>query len=500
MRFLSLRRLRPIVPPVASAALYCAAFPPYNFLLLVFVALVPWLVQLRSLDGRQAFKSGLAFGAVFWLVQMYWLVPFVGRWTGSYLLSLIPWLLCPVLAAWYFGLTGWLMQRCLATNRLWLLPLAWAAVEVFRSYIPGLAYPWGLLASPLWKMPPLIQGASYGLIYGVSAWVALINVCVALLFYGSIKGAEWLPRRKVASYLIVAAGVLLLSVARYQEPPKGKRRIITIGQTGVNMAFLPEAEQQARIPRATQLLFLEAVRQGSDLLLLPEGIVRADSGLPPSTSFQMPPPVSTIFGGQRTENTPMGSRRHQSAFAYDGAWRVADKTRLVIFGEFVPFRNVLPFLRSFNLPNGDLDAGERISSLPVGNFVAGPLICFEALFPDLALRQERNGANLLCVISIDDWYEGAGAQEQLAGASVWRAVESGLPLARAATTGVSMGIDARGNIAVQAPRGVTTALRYDALIPSAGDAWAFRWLFPVVSVAGAVWLLIESVFLRFRRR
>ena len=57
-------------------------------------------------------------------------------------------------------------------------------MEVFRSYIPGLAFPYGLIANPLWAFPQMIQTAYYGSIFLVGAWVVLINLLLAK-FIGS---------------------------------------------------------------------------------------------------------------------------------------------------------------------------------------------------------------------------------------------------------------------------------------------------------------------------
>ena len=56
----------------ASAALYHAAFPPFNLSLLVFVALAPWIASLKAASGWGAFRSGYLFGLLFWLGQFHW--------------------------------------------------------------------------------------------------------------------------------------------------------------------------------------------------------------------------------------------------------------------------------------------------------------------------------------------------------------------------------------------------------------------------------------------
>src|SRR5687768_3915863 len=171
-------------PALLSAALMLAAFPPFNLSLLVFVALAPWFVSLRKTTGWGAFRSGYVFGFVFLLVSMSWLQPLAYRWTGSMALSLVPAILAPLIGGFYFSLLAWLIRYCWLRNWPWMIPIVWSGVEVFRSYCPGLAFPWGLLGTPLWSLPALIQLAWFGTIFLVSGWVALGNVFVAQLLSG----------------------------------------------------------------------------------------------------------------------------------------------------------------------------------------------------------------------------------------------------------------------------------------------------------------------------
>jgi apolipoprotein N-acyltransferase len=494
-----LKRLRDAWPVLASTALFSLAFPPFHLGLLVFVALVPWLVSLRGATPVQGFRSGLLFGTLFWLVQMYWLLPFVSRWTGSWLLAVLPWLLIPVVAMWYFGLAGWLIAHAYrlalggSTGRGapvvragWLvaLPLVWAGIEALRAYIPALAFPWGLLATPLWMLPQVIQTGAWGTIFLTSAWVVLANVAVT-------EAVSAQQPRLVLRLVVPFVAIGLFSLARYLAPPEGESKVLTIGQLGVDMAFGPD--EKAKVRRATTRILAAAMLQRSDLTILPEGLTAGGDRIPPVTPFPLPPPVAVLFGGQRGADPTF-----QSAFAYDGRWQYADKTRLVIFGEFVPLRDRLPFLRKFELPTGDLTAGDVVVSLEVAGIRAGPVICFEALFPNVAHAHAENGAELLAVMSIDDWFLGTPALAQIFAGSVFRAVENGLPLARSASMGHTAAIDARGRVIVRAPLGEFKPMRVEMELPRGSDAFPYRDLFPWV--CGAACLLVALCGVRAGRR
>src|SRR5205085_6963597 len=164
---------------VASAVLVLAAFPPLNLGFLVFVGLVPLIAALRDAQPRRALLLGYVFGFVFYLVEMDFVRDLVTKWTGNAALAPIPVLLACLLGAWYFALFAWLAARCWQRNMPWLIPFLWIGIEVFRSYIPSLAFPWGLIASPLWPYPAIIQMAFYGGIFLVGFWVLISNVVLA---------------------------------------------------------------------------------------------------------------------------------------------------------------------------------------------------------------------------------------------------------------------------------------------------------------------------------
>jgi apolipoprotein N-acyltransferase len=244
---------------------------------------------------------------------------------------------------------------------------------------------------------------------------------------------------------------------------------------------------------AVRVLYAAAILNRSDVLVLPEGVADSADDGPPIPPFELSAQMPVLFGGARGT-----TRRYQSAFAYDGRWQIADKSRLVAFGEYVPCREQLPLLESFRLPGGDLSPGDRPKAVTLGGITLGPMICFEALFYDLGYAQAANGAQVLAVMSVDDWYMNTAAPEQLKAATVWRAVETGLPTVRAASLGYSFAVDSRGRILGQAPLGETFALHVRLRVAdvSAGMA-AARW---IPSVLAAFCALPLAGFLAVRRR
>jgi apolipoprotein N-acyltransferase len=317
----------------------------------------------------------------------------------------------------------------------------------------------------------------------VSAWVVLVNLLVMEWFYPKGEGVN---RRRVQAMLAVAVAVFGAGAVRYVTVPGGEKKVFTLGQPGVDMAFLTPEEERTALANATGDLVAGAILQKSDLLVLPEGYAGRVSGDPVGTPLGFEPPVPVIMGGQRDTGV---EKVYQTAYVWDREkWSFGDKTRLVVFGEFVPFRDQLPVLQNFRVPAGDLVAGTELKTLSIRGMTVGPLICFEGVFPDLAVGHSNMGAQVLVQMSIDDWYERTPAHEQLWLSTVWRSIESGLPVMRVGGRGKSLATDSRGNVVVDVPVGDRVSARAEVVVPSGSDAFGGRLWF-----VGVCWLACLGV-------
>jgi apolipoprotein N-acyltransferase len=461
--------LKRIAPAICAGLLLALAFPPFNLMFLSFVALAPLLIDIRGKRFWAAFGRGYVCGIFFALPNMFWLEQFVAKWTGSIFYGIIPWILVGAAFSLYFALFAAAASKAWRSNHAWLIPFLWAGVEVLRSTIPFLFFPWSLLGSSLWKTPIFLQPAWWGGPYFLGAWIVLINLLVALFWL-----KDEYSFKTVRIYVACTVLVFAASILSYRAPLSGKTVRLAAVQPGVDLAFSPKWQRDAglaaNIPKA--LSFGAALKR--DLTVLPEAVsewaAQSDS---PTAPFDLNFAEPTIMGGQRNAS----GTSYQSMFAFDGSWKFADKTKLVIFGEYVPFRQYLGFLNGFSLPGGDLSPGSEVKTLDVGTLRVGGLLCFEALFEEVARKHATNGAECLAIMSLDDWYQGTGAIDALKAGAILRAVENRIPVARSASLGPSMIIDAKGNIVAQAEIGKTTTAQANVI--SATQAPIFlRTIFP----------------------
>lgn len=459
-------------PEMGAAILVSLAFPPFNLFLLVFVGLTPLLLRLSQESGRAAFWRGWRFGYLFFVIQLIWLGQFVYRWTQLSWLAMVVVLVAPLVLAWVFGLAALGVSRAWQLQRPWIIPLLWLLGEFVIGRMGALAFPWSPLGLPLANQVELAQWAAYGQVGLLSAWACLGSVTLVLI-------NQKAPPRIAGRYLTVFLVMLMGSFALMMRDAGGRVTYVAAAQPGVDMAFGNPETQLADLRRASSDLYKEAKILGVDLVIFPERV--AEGATPP---FETDPSVPVLFGGTRTDEE---GRTYQSAYATAPEPQVADKTQLVIFGEYVPFRQFLP--ASFRLPSGDLTPGREIKVVNVGGVKVGPQLCFEALFPHIGFAQTQRGSQLAAVMAIDDWYVGSAAPPQLELASRLRAIESGTPLVRAASSGRSLIFDQFGRTLAAADHGkkelITARVRIPprSPLPDARGWWpAFALVFSLMGL------------------
>jgi len=470
-----------VLPAVVAGALWALAFPPFGLFLLVFAFLTPLLASVRNTRARKAFRNGWLTGATFALVNFFWVAQFVSKWTGSWPLGMTPWILMAAAFGVYIGLFAVAASALMGRGLWWLVPIAWAGVEVVRSVIPYLFFPWSVTASALATMPVLVQPAWWGGTYLLGAWVTFGSVL--LLAFLSARGEEPLApnARVVGRVAVLWAAVPVLGIWSSTLPLEGREVRLVALQTGVNMAFGPDGRPTNRqaINQGLAHTVPPLLRQArnAEIAVLPEGIVQAVRDRPPDLPFAYDGVPPLVTGGVRE----VGNVAYQALFTYDGKWQYADKTRLVIFGEYVPFREHLPFLDAYQLPSGDLTPGTGIRTLSVNGVRVGGLLCFEGLFEEVARTHLENGARVLALLTVDDWYQGTGAIEHLVQTAILRAAENRIPLVRASPLGPSLVVDSRGRVLSRVPKG-QPGVAFASVVLEESTVFPLRKVAPAISV------------------
>jgi apolipoprotein N-acyltransferase len=455
---------------VASAVLYGLCFAPSGLAPLAWVALAPLALALRGATPGRAAGLGFAWGFVATAWVTAWLVPtLAGQFGFSWAGSLAFWLaLAAASAAPYLALAS--AGFALAARRVpaALVPVvfaaAWVAAEFARARL-GLRSPWASLADTQVDAATLRQLAALGGHYAVGAVVALANATLAETLR-ALRGAS---ARAPAWRGAVAAIVILLGVGggawgygtRRLAAGQGGRPGPTVGLVQGDVA--PELHWRrasaGRVLRRHLSLTDELLRGAAPapaLVVWPESAVQTapdDPSLGLALRGAGAGRVPVLLGAPRREEREGAPRHFNSALLVrpDGALEHYDKRRLLPFSETRPLGALAALATSRDLEPGAFTPGAGPGLFSVGELRAGVLICMEALYPELAREAVVLGARALVVLSNDAWYRGRGGAAQHFAPVVYRAIETGVPVLRAATSGITAVVAPDGRVVARLP-------------------------------------------------
>lgn len=186
---------------------------------------------------------------------------------------------------------------------------------------------------------------------------------------------------------------------------------------------------------------------------------------------RQPTPALLVVGTNTYVYGPGDAREsYNSALLVDPAGQVVDryyKQHAVMFGEYIPFGDALPWLYSLTPMTGGLSVGSGPQPFQVAGLTLSPSICFESVVPHLIRRQvttlARQGqpADVLVNVTNDGWFWGSAILDLHFRCSVFRAIENRKPMVVAANTGISAWIDGSGVVRRRGPKRETAILVAD---------------------------------------
>jgi apolipoprotein N-acyltransferase len=436
--------------------LAAGALPPFHAVPLLWLAIPGLLVLIDAApDWRAAGWRAFAFGighhiaGLFWITEALlieaeragFLIPVAVPAVSAALAAF----LAPAGIAAFLAAPGW--RRVLAFAG------AWSLGEIARTYVLT-GFPWNL-AGTVWAFGAApMQGA---------AWVGLHGLSLATMIVAALPILGWRGMAAAAALLAAGAG---LGVARlWPEEPAPAPVAIRIVQG--NIAQGAKWDDTLRLQHFRKYLALTAnappAEAGETMVVVwPETAspydLANDAVAREAAAMALPDGGLLLAGSVRVERQPTLAV-FNSLVALDSDGRVVDrfdKAHLVPFGEYVPLRSILPLptvVRStldFSAGPGPRTIDAGLSGVPA----FGPLICYEAIFPgNVVAPGERPG--WLVNITNDAWFGKISGPWQHLAAARFRAVEEGLPLVRAANTGISAVFDSRGRTVARLGLGAT---------------------------------------------
>jgi apolipoprotein N-acyltransferase len=438
-------------------ALLILAFPAPNLEFLAWFGLVPGLVLIvRSPTAREGGIRAWWLGAGYLIAALYWMAPEIGP---AVLLvgAVIGVLWVP------FGVAAWKLLRPPVTwpralAALVVVPSCWLLTEWLRSW-QALGGPWAVFGVSQWQHPAVLALAAVGGVWLISFALVLTNVAIVLAI-GALPRVFTAPVRPGIAALGAAAAVVSvgagpLAFALTPASPAVRQATVAMVQPGIVSNAVKRVD-------ASERLTAELSRSGTlsgvkpDLIVWGESSIAVDLTQPQNRDqlAQMEALArkdgADLLVSQDATVPGKGHEKWSVLVGPAGIKGIYVKTRLVPFGEYIPFRQQLGWLTKIsraaasNMFPGTgahlLQATDRAGRpLPIG-----VLICFESAFPDMSRVDADLGAQLIVYQSATSTFQGTWGPDQHASLSAVRAAETGRPAVQAALTGVTAAFDARG--------------------------------------------------------
>jgi len=481
-----------IAAAVASGLLVAGLFPPFDFSALAWVAMMPLLWALWSVDGKRAgwkgFGIGYLAGVASCLVQFRWLA----------VVSPLGMVLLPLYLGIFWGVFGTFAAKlgkaegAAASLRVAFCNAAvWAGLEWLRGWL-FTGFGWNGLGVAFHEARVMAQAADLLGVAGLS---------LMLVFFQAVlvqAGWQWVRRKSGMRWDLAVAALLVVFIYGY-----GKARIaieeraesvrlktllvqINIPQDAARVMWTDLQVHQAYEDETLKALDAMKSPQGEispnwpDWVMWPEcaltgRILRTESGewgtwqnnLDTIAQVREAGSFSLIYGVNELEAEKSGDnlvmKTNGRAYNSIAVMSPADelqtyrKRHLVIFGETIPFVDSLPFLKKIYEQQagvefgGSFTPGDSLEPLPIlaGGTVIGaiPTVCFEDTVGRLVRKFTRPGPQVIINVTNDGWFKESPAAAQHFANARFRAIELRRPMLRCANSGVSAALDSTGSSA-----------------------------------------------------
>ncbi len=489
---------------VASGLLVAGLFPPFHMSSMAWVAMIPLLAALWSIDGknpgRRGFLLGWFAGTLSCMIQFNWLSEV--SWLGA--------LLLPMYLGCYWGLFGLFASTignpwracedspqgswavCRKSLRVAFCHGAvWAGLEWLRGWL-FTGFGWNGLGVAFHETPVIAQAADLLGVTGLSLLLVFFQAVMVQVGQRLIRRTEngsrrmWMDLAITTSVvgLVVCYGNARISLENQRESTRLKTLLVQINipQNAAQVLWSALDVHMAYENETLAGLKTLADKDMPDWVMWPEcaltgRILNTDTGVwgaglenqetisrvREAGPFQLLYGITEMEAEQVGENqlVPKPKGRIWNSLAVmtpQDDLQTYRKHHLVIFGETIPFVDSIPLLKKIYEQQagieygGSFTPGESFEPLPVPTAAgtrigAIPSICFEDSVPRLTRKFVRPGPQVIVNVTNDGWFGQSPAAAQHFAYARFRAIELRRPMLRCANTGVSAAIDTTGSTA-----------------------------------------------------
>lgn len=460
-------------------------------------------------DRKQAFFLPFLASFLANLGLLYW-IPYLME-KGLYAVLAIGMILLLSYMSLFTGLVGLAVNTIARKSKplaLFAFPVLWTAQEKFRE-LGEMSFPWVTAGYTFGPYIKLIQALS---LFGVYFYSFLIAFTAVLLYYLSrFKQDKKVALRALGGGFIIYA--LLLSYGHFrvnQAPSVEKTTTVALIQPNIS------TDDKWSPARSDSIFLLHcsmtaqaAACEKLDLAVWPESalpcyFLRRFSYQRHLTLLADSLKVPILFGSLDFDfkgANPREPRYFNSVFFYapgSGCFGKYDKIKLVPFGEALPFQGLFPIISRVNLGEADFTPGDSLKLFSAKEHRFFTPICYEVVYPEQMRAFARLGGEMMVQVTNDAWYRRSGMTFQHANICRFRAVETGVPVARCANTGLSCFIDPLGRMdhtteifTSTTPIKHVPAWKYETFFNQHGDLVGWGCLIAAVFGFGAFFIITQ---------
>jgi apolipoprotein N-acyltransferase len=482
--------MKRILLVLSSSLLLVLSFPNFDLGFLAWVGLLPLFLSITYRRVIYSFLLSLICGVLFFSGTFYWIFA-VPKYS---LLNHAPLI---VYFGLYFGVFGliyfFLYTRIGIAPTLFAAPFIWVSLEYIRSNLSFLSLPWALLAHSQYQYPVIIQIASITGAYGISFLIVMVNAALAAVVYQYCERLKIPPRLPfskggVTPYqkeirispplekgdrggfvyrlplLATTASLLLLTLLfgyfTITNTIPGSKIKLSLVQGNIEQSKKWDPRYAREIMKTYTELTQEASKEQPAMIIWPETATPGSITRIPMLYTQVKNVAKNagtylLLGSaqhqkfaQRESNTP---KYFNSVYLINPDSSVVknqryDKIRLFPFGEYLPFKEIIPW-SSIGVSSMDhYMPGKEFKVFEHPDFRFAVTICWESVFPDLFRQFVKRGGQCMINLTNEARFGKTAASHQVVSITVFRAVENRVFVVRCANTGVSCIIDPYGRV------------------------------------------------------
>ena len=489
---------------ILSAVLLSISWPIYGVPFFIFVAFVPLLFMEHFVSQDIVKRKGWVIFGCSYLAFMIWNIVTTG-WlyyaqnpdgSPALMAVIFPVLVNSLLMSATFQFYYWFKKNQKLSISLVFFVAVWMCFEKFHMEWE-FTWPWLNLGNVFADYPRLIQWYDTFGATGGSFWILTVNI---LIFYGLEQLRLFSIQKRFIGYFVMIFGIIIIpmlfSFLKYENFNEKSMGQVKVMMLQPNLDPYTEKYQKDSLQIVQELLDLaQNSSEKIDYYIAPETAFPGSGGLSEKgfhhsqsihlvQDFLMNRPKSIFVGGVSTyniyrseeEKTETSTHYPQHNFwidHYNSAMQIIPYQNSEIYhkGKLVPGVEIFPYMNVLKpiLGNAMLNFGGAVTSLGrdkdrkifLNSYQQGkpaPIICYESIYGDFVTEYVKKGANFLAIMTNDSWWGVSQGHKQLLAYARLRAIETRREIARAANSGISAHIDARGEILSQTSYGQKTAL------------------------------------------